>query len=432
MLKYLVVTPAQLNASALIISYWRPDINGGVWITVFGAAIVSLNIVGGVRFFGHVEFWLSFLKIIVLVALIILMVVINTGGTPQGDYIGFSNWGGGLAFQEYIKTGSLGRFLGTWSAFVSALYAYMGSELIGVTVGECKNPRKAIPRAIRSTFLRIAIFYVGLCFLVGLNVPSDSPLLLGSTKSSVKGTASASPFVVAIRIAEIKVLPGFLNACLLIFTFSAANSDLYIASRTLYGLAKSKQAPKIFLTCNKKGTPWVALAFCSLFISIAYINVRSSGAAAFTYLQNSVTIFGSITWLGIQITHQRFLAGLKAQGIDRKDLAYRSPYQPYYGWFCMFVTSLVMIFKGFSAFTPKFNINSFVTNYIGIPIFILLWFGWKIVNKTPFHRASEMDLFTGARELVDVEDELDEESFLSKRLGVVKNMVKRKPEGQAV
>lgn len=196
----------KLNATAVIISYWRPDINGGVWITVFAAAIITLNIVGGIRFFGHIEFWLSFVKIVVLVGLIILSIIINVGGTPQGDYIGFRNWGNGLAFAEYKATGAEGRFYGTWSAFVSALYAYMGSELIGVTVGECKNPRRAIPRAIRSTFFRIALFYVGLVFLVGLNVPRTSPLLLSARQS--RSNASASPFVVAIRIAEIQVLPG--------------------------------------------------------------------------------------------------------------------------------------------------------------------------------------------------------------------------------
>lgn len=204
-------------------------------------------------------------------------------------------------------------------------------------------------------------------------------------------------------------LKGILNACLLIFTFSAANSDLYIASRTLYGLAKSRQAPAIFLRCNNQGTPWVSLVFCSLFISIAYINAASGGAAAFSYLQSCVTIFGSLTWMGILVTHNRFMAGLKAQGIDRNAFAYKSPFQPYFGYFSMFVTMLVILFKGFAAFFPVFDVRNFVTQYIGLPIFILLWVGWSIFAKSKFIKASEMDLQTGVRELHDVEDEYDEE-----------------------
>src|SRR5205807_10635517 len=98
-----------------------------------------------------------------------------------------------------------------------------------------QNPRKVIPRAIKLTFYRILIFYVLSVFLLGMIVPYNSPELIFANKQGSK--ASASPFVVAISLAGIKVLPGFMNGCILIFVFSAANSDLYIASRTIYGLA---------------------------------------------------------------------------------------------------------------------------------------------------------------------------------------------------
>jgi amino acid permease len=43
----------------------------------------------------------------------------------------------------------------------NALFAYIGTELVGVTVGEAENPRKNIPKAIRRTFFRILVFYIG-------------------------------------------------------------------------------------------------------------------------------------------------------------------------------------------------------------------------------------------------------------------------------
>jgi amino acid transporter len=43
----------------------------------------------------------------------------------------------------------VGTFLGAWYAFPNALFAYIGTELVGVTVGECKNPRKQVPKAIK-------------------------------------------------------------------------------------------------------------------------------------------------------------------------------------------------------------------------------------------------------------------------------------------
>ncbi|CAO1630068.1 unnamed protein product [Sympodiomycopsis kandeliae] len=404
--KYLVLVPNQLNATALLIAYWRPDLSGAIWISVFALVIITLNIWGGVRVFGEIEYWLSFVKIIVLIGLIILSICINAGA-GDGDYYGFRNWTNGRGFQEYKATGALGRFLGTWSAMTLALFAYTGSELPAVAVAEAKNPRKAIPKAIRSTFYRILFFYIILILLVGLIVPADSPELLGATKS--KSNASASPFVVAIKIAGINALPGILNACFLVFTFSAANSDLYVASRTLYGLSKSGMMPRWFLIVDKKGTPYVALIFCSLFIALGYITVGSDGATAFGYLTSSVTVFGGLTWWALLIVHMRFMAGMKAQGKDRNKLAYKSPFQPYFGWYSLFVITLVLIFKGFQTFIPKFDHKSFITQYIGIPIFVLLYVGWKIYYKTKFIRASEMDLVTGARELTDVDDEDEDE-----------------------
>lgn len=43
-LKYSVLLANNLTASGLIISYWRDDINVGVWIAVFGSCIICLNV----------------------------------------------------------------------------------------------------------------------------------------------------------------------------------------------------------------------------------------------------------------------------------------------------------------------------------------------------------------------------------------------------
>jgi amino acid transporter len=94
--------------------------------------------------------------------------------------------------------------------------------LVGVTVGECQNPRRVIPRAIKLTFYRILLFYVILVLLLGMILAYDDKGLIAASK--LTNSASASPFVVAIQSAGIPVLPGLLNGCILIFVFSAANS----------------------------------------------------------------------------------------------------------------------------------------------------------------------------------------------------------------
>jgi len=108
--------------------------------------------------------------------------------------------------------------------------------------------------------------------------------------------AAASPFVVAIQNASIPglshlsrgliflVLPGFLNACILLFVISAANSDLYICSRTLYALALGGSAPAILAKTDKRGVPIVSLGVCASFCCLAYLNVVEASAVVFKYL----------------------------------------------------------------------------------------------------------------------------------------------------
>lgn len=105
--------------------------------------------------------------------------------------------------------------------------------------------------------------------MIGLIVPASSPALLDANRRST--SAAASPFVVAISIAGIKILPSIINASLLVFVMSAANSDLYIGSRTLYALAAEGKAPAMFARCSKNGLPYMSLIFCSAFCGLAFV-----------------------------------------------------------------------------------------------------------------------------------------------------------------
>jgi yeast amino acid transporter len=88
--KYIIVTPNQLTAAALVIQYWvdRDTVNPGVFIAVFFVVIVCINYFG-IRFFGEFEFWLSSIKVTVIVGVIILSLVLVLGGGPDHDRKGF-------------------------------------------------------------------------------------------------------------------------------------------------------------------------------------------------------------------------------------------------------------------------------------------------------------------------------------------------------
>lgn len=55
------------------------------------------------------------------------------------------------------------------------------------------------------------------------------------------------------------------------------------------------------------------------------------------------------------------MAGLRSQGISRDGLPYKAPFQPYASPIALFITILVLFFKGFPAFLPTFDYKSFIT-----------------------------------------------------------------------
>lgn len=220
----------------------------------------------------------------------------------------------------------------------------LGTEVVGVAFGEAPNPKKTIPKAIKQTLWRIVFFYLVGALVLGMAVPYTSDRLIGGTKQ--KTGAGASPFVIAVQLAGIPALPDVTNACLLVFVISAANSDIYIGSRTLFGLAHDSQAPKIFRYTNSRGVPVAGVAFTSLFISLAYMNAAKNSSQVFGYLVSLVTVFGALNWVNVLVTYIRFVGGLKAQNVARKSMPYRGILQPYGSYVALAVTILIILFNG--------------------------------------------------------------------------------------
>ncbi|AET38203.1 dicarboxylic amino acid permease Ecym_2480 [Eremothecium cymbalariae DBVPG len=406
--KYLVLTPNQLTAAALVMQYWvgRGKVNPGVWITVFLAVILTINIVG-VKFFGEFEFWLSSFKVLVMLCVMTLLLVLVLGGGPSHNRLGFRYWKDPGGFKPYSGAvsipGGKGKFVSFASVFVYALFAYLGTELCGIVAAECKNPRRNVPRAIKLTLYRIVVFYLCTVFLLGLSVAYNDPLLLQTKKA--KTSAAASPYVVAIKNAGIPVLPHIFNACVLTFVFSACNSDLYVGSRSLYGLAIDKKAPKIFAKTNSWGVPYNSLALCTLFCCLAYMNVSSSAETMFSYFVNVTSIFGLLSWISILITYISFDRAFRVQGIDKNTLSYQAPFQPVTAWIALGFCLMVALVKNFTVFLgDTFDYKTFITGYIGIPVYILCFVCYKIVHKTKWIKSANVDLFT-YKTAIDLEEE---------------------------
>ncbi|KAE9378092.1 amino acid permease-like protein [Stipitochalara longipes BDJ] len=383
----IVSLPAEVTAAAVIVQFWS-TINSAIWMTVFGILLIGSNLLF-VRVYGEMEFTFASLKIMLIIGLNIMALVIVCGGGPHHHAYGFQYWRNPGPFVEYLGIkDDLGRFLGFWSSFGSAIYAYSGIENISIAAAEAQSPRRNIPIAAKRIFWRVCIFYILSIFMVGLIVPSDDPNLLHST-----GNAAQSPFVIAATRAGIKFVPSIINFVVLTSAWSAGNSVLLGSTRTLYGMAREGHAPKIFLRTSRMGIPYVAVAFISLFIALGYMTLSDGASVVFGWLQDLVSVAALIGWIVICTVYLRFYYGCKVQGIDRSELPWKAPFQPYAAWLSLISFALLLLTGGYTVFIKgNWDDETFVSSYINIPIFILLYFGYKFIKKTTIIPLAEIPI----------------------------------------
>ncbi|KAF8552154.1 hypothetical protein OG21DRAFT_1486409 [Imleria badia] len=383
--------PTELSWVAVIFSYWDKKTDPAVWITVCLVVAIGINALG-VGAYGEAVFWFSSIKVITIIGLIILGIIVDLGGGPNHDRIGFRYWKNPGPFGDYNGfTGAKGHLLGTFSFIAQGMFAYVGTEAVAMTAAEARNPRRTIPKAIKKVYFRVLLFYIGGVFVVGLLVPSNSPAL----NLNFVQDASGSPFVIAFTTAGIKVLPSIINGAILTSVCSASSSDLYIASRSLYGLAVSGSAPKICSRTTSSGLPYVAVGVCSCFALLAYLAIKEAPGEVFMWLSCFTSTAGLVTWFGIGVTYLRFYQGLKAQGIDRKTLTFRSRVQPFAAWWCVCGSGFGLIFSAWFVFLKgNWSTITFLVNYFPIAFFLILYVVAKCCMRVHFVKAIDMDFVT--------------------------------------
>lgn len=397
----IITVPAEITAGSIVISYWDSPVHIAVWITILLVVIVALNCFP-VSVYGETEFWFASTKVMGIIGLIIMAIVITSGGGPNGKVIGFSYWNNPGAINEYLTTGNSGRvaaFVGTLC--FSAFAFVFAPEMLVITGGEMQNPRKNLPLAGQRYVYRLVLFYVLGAFFLGMIIPSNDPNLLGGGKG-----AGASPWSIAARNAGIKGLDSVINAIILLSAWSAGNAWLYMGTRALYSLSIVGIAPKIFRRCTASGIPYTALAFSASFSLLSYMNASKSAAAVFNWFVNLINCSGFISWICVCSIYLRFRKATFAQEIQ--DLPYRSIFQPYAAYVCIVFFTVLMLLNGFANFFPgHWDTSNFITSYFGMIFFFCFYFGHKFIadRQSPWLIPPKtVDLHSGLQELLDLEE----------------------------
>ncbi|KAJ6008211.1 hypothetical protein N7540_012187 [Penicillium herquei] len=395
-----IIVPTEITAASLIIDYWTTEVNSAVWISILIVLIIAVNLLP-VAVYGESEFWFVVIKILTITGLLFFSFIYFCGGVPGQTHRGFHYWYDPGAINHYLVGGS-GGYVAAFAAGVigAVMPVVLSPEMIIMSVGEMQSPRRNLPTAAKKFVWRILVFYIGGVLAIGVICPSNAPDL-----TSGSSNAKSSPFVIAMKNAGIHGLDSVVNAAILTSAWSAGNALLYLSSRSLYSLAIIGNAPSIFKSCTKRGLPWAAVMASALFMPLAYLDCSSSSSTVFNWFVSLTNTSGFIAWIACSITYLRFRKALHAQG--RADtVPYHSKSQPWGARACIVFFTILCLINGFDVFiADDFNASDFLTAYIGIPIFLVVYFGHRIVHwKEPWaHAPEDVDLVSGLQEVLELE-----------------------------
>ncbi|KAF5589461.1 amino acid permease [Fusarium pseudocircinatum] len=391
-----VTVASDMVALQLLLAYWTNNFPGWALSLIVWVVLIGLNIIT-TKAYGETEYWLSLLKVITITVsepwlvsnstrdnrynqiFMILGIVVNCGANTDHTYIGGKNWHVGDA--PFV--GGIGGFA---SVFVTASFSYGGTESIGITAGETKNPAKNLPQVVKNVFWRILIFYILSVLLIGLNVPYNYPGL--NTKN-----VNTSPFTIVFQQVGAKAAGSFMNAVILTSVISAGNHALFAGTRLVYTMSCSGHAPKCFGRLNKRKVPWVAVLITSSISALCFGASKIGAGELWSWLQNIVGVSNQLAWIAINLTSIRFRSALKAQG-KTEYLSYRNPTYPWGPWTCVFLCSSIILVQGWTAFSPSFKVVDFFSLYIELPIMAVMYVAWKLFKKTKIPALKDIDVET--------------------------------------
>jgi amino acid transporter, AAT family len=287
---------AELVASATYMSYWLPAVRGEIWVILFSALLLMVNL-RSVGTFGRFEFWFSMIKLATIVAFILAGAALLLSGrvTPQ-----YTVHGG------FFPQGAIAPLL----AVFLAIYAFGGVEMIAITTGESRSA-KDIPRAARLTFFLLAAVYLGAVII-----------LVGVMPWNHAGIGE-SPFVGVLRLAKIPAAAFVMNFVVLTAALSGANAKLYVASRLLFSMGRTGWAPASMGKLNASGSPRLALLVSSYGIVTALIIENWAPKQAFLYIMGAAFSGLILSWAVSLAAHVSFRRRLTREQVAA--LPMRSP-----------------------------------------------------------------------------------------------------------
>ncbi|WP_457913777.1 amino acid permease [Candidatus Gillettellia adelgis] len=305
---YVLVAMAELTAVGIYVQYWWPDIPTWISAAVFFLLINAINL-ANVKIYGEIEFWLSIIKVVAIMGMIIfgIYLLLSGMGGPEATFTNLWKQGG------FLPNGGRGLTM----AMAVIMFSFGGLELVGITAAEAENPKKSIPITTHQVIYRILIFYIGSLTVL---------LSLYPWKKIVEGN---SPFVLIFHALDSKLVATMLNVVVLTAALSVYNSCVYCNSRMLYGLAQQGNGLKSLLKVDDRGVPILAIGISGIATALCILINYLIPERAFKLFMALVVSALVINWAMISLAHLKFRAAKNREGIKPQFKAFWHPFSNY-------------------------------------------------------------------------------------------------------
>lgn len=275
---------ADVTAVAKYTQFFWPNLQQWIPALMALGLILAVNMVS-VRLFGELEFWFAAIKVLALIGFMITAIIVLLLRHPVDGH----TTGPGLILDHggFFPAGVLPALM----ILQGVVFAYAGTEMVGVTTGETSNPRKVIPKAVNSVAWRIAVFYVGSVLLLVMLLPWTSY------------KSGESPFVTFLSKLGVPGIGGIMDIVVLTAALSSVNSGLYSTGRILRSLSMAGSAPKFTAKIGKNGVPYggVLITACVYVVGVLLNLVVPKSAFEIALELSAVGIIGM--WSMIMIAH---------------------------------------------------------------------------------------------------------------------------------
>ena len=333
----IIAVGAEVTAVGIYFAFWFPSIPQWIWVVVVSIGLVTLNMQQVGRF-GEFEYWFALIKVLAIVFFIVigLGLILGLGHRPA---VGLSNL---TAHGGFLPNG----WQGVWLALTLVLTSYMGVEIIAVTAGEAERPEVSIPRSMRTIVYRLILFYV-----------LAITIMLAMTPWNHAGTGiTGSPFVGAFSAGGIPYVASIMNLVVITAALSSSNTDLYLTTRMLFSLSRSKHAPEWLGYLSESGVPRRALAVSTAGMVAAILLAIYAPAKAFLLLYGTAVAGMLFVWIVILATHLAFRRALGPERVARLPLHLRFfPYSTWLGIIALVgITASTFFVEGLQYSVPAF------------------------------------------------------------------------------